>query len=180
MPRRHAESLYSRFQKIKHHSLSDEDLLKFATGYWKSLDQTRRVYRRIKREFLKEEELVFLELRAMSPPKLDKDIAFILGISQNAVCKRRQKIYAMITSYSWWIQNERHICNMVTRRLSKFHLKILLSVIHRRTQHQIAKELGISESVVQDKMKANRKLLNRVRGFDLFLKSLRMKYRRPS
>lgn len=174
MPRR--TTLYRRFQRIRDYDLRPSEVLEFVDQRWADLQQAKKILRKIKSSYLTEEELILLELKSMIPPKNDREIAEIIGIGVTGINKRKLQLYSMILSYGWWIQNNEIIEPIVKKRLTPLHWKILVPIVHRRTQLQVSDQLGITGWAVFKKMEDNKRLLRKVPDFTTFLRSLRMGY----
>ena len=170
--------LYQRFERIRDKDLRPEEVLRFSNGRWRNLAETEKAFRRIRRRYLTEQEKELLVLLAMNPSKSDNQIGEILGSPKNSILAKRRRLCDMIASYGWWIQNEIHIRRTVRKRLTPFHLRVFLPVIHRRSLRQISEDLEITRWCAYKKMDDCIVLLDRVPDFLDFLRSLKLGYNR--
>jgi DNA-binding CsgD family transcriptional regulator len=145
--------------------------MSLGTRRWKNLGEATRAFRRIRNDYLTEDELILLDLRMLG--KSDGHIATVLGISRMAVNKRRHRLDQRINFYAWWLQNEKKVTRSVIKRMSKSHLVVLLSVIKRIPQPEIAKRTGLGRWSVYRQRAQCREFLRKAPDSGIIFEQLR-------
>lgn len=149
--------------------------MRLSNGRFAHLSQARKALGRISRRYLSRDELVLMDLLTLG--KSDREVAEILGISVKGAYKRRLRLYETITAYGWWVQHDEDVRVTVRDSLGQMHVRVLVPVVHRRNQAQVARELGVSRWCVYRKMDDCVELLRASDDFMTFFNSLRLQYR---
>jgi DNA-binding CsgD family transcriptional regulator len=171
-----SENMKERYRRIKDYSLSSVEQLLFSENKWSTTAQAKKALQTIRRRYLKEDERVLLSLKGMHPPKLDREIAELLGVHSVTACWRWKRLRELIVAYSWWLQNSDAVCYLVNKRLGPLHKRILLLTIQRKTNLEVATHLGITQWMVWKRMRDNLLFLRHKKDFEKFFKDLRMGY----
>lgn len=161
-------------RNIARPQLRAEDAARLSNSRFVHLSQAKKALGRISDRFLSEDELVLLDLITLG--KTDRQVAEILGISVKGAYKRRLHLYEIIAAYGWWLQHHGQVRSTINEQLGTFHMNVLVPVVHRRRQAQVASDLGVSKWRVYRTMNDCVELMSPSPDFLGFLRSLRLQY----